>query len=54
VYAVTIQFLPGLGHDVVTAGELYSYDELEAAFVVIESGRYRIRTPAGGSAAADP
>jgi predicted nuclease of predicted toxin-antitoxin system len=118
VYAVTIQFLRGLGHDVITAGEsgmsrsrdadllraaradrrlfitrdrdfgglvfvhaldagvlylralpstlqaihaelarvlqLYSYDELEGAFVVIEPGRHRIRRPAGGSASSNP
>jgi predicted nuclease of predicted toxin-antitoxin system len=114
VYAVTIQFLRGLGHDVVTASEwgmsqsadsellraaradrrifvtrdrgfgalvfvhaldaavlylrvlpstlqaihvelgrvleLYGEEELEAAFVVIEPGRHRVRRTAGGSA----
>lgn len=78
VYAATVRFLSGLGHDVVPAAQLgpgviylrvlpstlnpvhaelgrvltlYSEQELQGSFVVIEPARHRIRRVGFGSGA---
>ncbi len=46
VYATTVRFVKGLGHDVLQVAELglSREEDIKKAFIVVEPGRHRFRS----------